>query len=67
MGETYETTGARCPYCQHLNRPDGAYLYNEDLCDFDCESCDRKFNVRVYTSTSWTCTPIFPSKGSGRP
>jgi transcription elongation factor Elf1 len=48
--------GAICPHCQHLNRAtdDGAILYSEDTCSFECGSCDRNFRVHVRASWSWT-------------
>jgi hypothetical protein len=62
VSKTYETSGARCPHCGHLHRPDGGYLYDEDLCEMPCESCEKVFAVLVYTSTSWTCD-FLPSNG----
>ena len=58
MGEDiYCTDAPQCPYCGHVQDHDGGYFYDEGLTEIDCESCDRMFNVRVYTSTTWTCSP----------
>lgn len=54
--ETYETAGPKCPYCGHLHRDLEDFMYDESLTKMDCEHCDKTFNVRAYTSTSWTCT-----------
>lgn len=62
MSETYETRGPRCPYCQHLHRDLEAFHYNEGLDEMQCESCERDFGVRVYTSTSWTCATKEPAQ-----
>jgi len=56
-GETYSKAAPECPYCGYVHKHDGGYFYDEDLTEFACESCDRTFDVSVYTSTSWTCTP----------
>lgn len=59
LEETFSTDGAECPYCGHLNNPadgDGG-LYNESLDEWECDDCGKAFNVDVYVSHSWTCTP----------
>ncbi len=58
VDETYETDAPRCPYCRHLHQHDGGYFYDEGLTELECESCGRTSEMRVYTSTSWTCTAI---------
>ncbi|MBJ6120894.1 hypothetical protein [Sphingomonas mollis] len=55
--DTYSTDAPECPYCGYKQSHDGGYLYDEDLTEIDCGSCDRTFNVEVYVSTSWTCRP----------
>jgi transposase-like protein len=55
--ETYRNDAPECPYCGYVHRHDGGEFYNEDLTEYDCESCDRTFDVSVHTSTSWTCSP----------
>jgi hypothetical protein len=50
----YSTVGPICPHCQHRHRADDAFYYDEDMTRMDCEACDGTFDVRVYTSTSWT-------------
>lgn len=57
MSETYSTDAPECPYCGYMQTHDGGYLYDEDLAELECGSCERSFNVMVHTSTSWTCTP----------
>ena len=54
--ETYSTAGPVCPWCGYEHKHDGGYFYDEGLTEFDCESCGREVGVRVFTSTSWTCT-----------
>lgn len=55
--ETYSTFAPVCPYCEHEQDHDGGALYDESLTDLECEMCYGIFDVRVYTSTSWTCKP----------
>lgn len=54
---TFSTTSPECPYCGYQHQHDGGLFYDESLTEFTCESCDKAFDVRVYTCTSWTCTP----------
>lgn len=56
MAETYEYVGPKCPYCDHQHRADEAFYYDESMVRMECEACERDFNVRVYTSTTWTCS-----------
>lgn len=62
MIHTYETRGARCPYCQHLHEADESYWYDEMLTEHECDDCGKTFEVRVYTSTSWSCEPLKSSE-----
>lgn len=55
--ETYSTDGPICPYCKKLHKPDDGYFYSEDFDEQTCYSCNKDFNVSVYVSHSWTCTP----------
>lgn len=55
-GATYSTEAPTCPYCGHTHQHDGGFFYDESLTEFECESCEELFWVRVYTSTAWTCT-----------
>ena len=56
--EGYETIGALCPWCGHLNLAENSdgLLYDEKVCDYICEECDKEFEVRVYCSYTWTTT-----------
>lgn len=53
--DTYSTKGAVCPYCGHQHHAsDGNYeLYDENISEWLCHSCDREFGVRVYVRYSW--------------
>jgi C4-type Zn-finger protein len=56
--ETYESEGPKCPYCgRQYTADEDSYFdeinYTEEVCD----NCERAFDVSVYTSTTWTCTP----------
>jgi len=53
---TYEMTGPKCPYCGYLERPEDGHLYDENLSEHQCGSCEKTFDMRVYNSTSGTCT-----------
>lgn len=56
---TYSTDGPVCPHCGRAYTPDEAYYYDESrFTEMDCDECGKKFRVRVYTSTSWTCRPV---------
>ena len=57
--ETWSLDGAVCPHCGDTTYPwDDAYaLYDESISEWHCESCGKDFNVSVYVSHSWTCTP----------
>lgn len=54
--ETYSTYAPICPHCDHVHQHDGDFFYDEGLTEFECEACGKAFSVRIYTSTSWTCT-----------
>ncbi|NML93834.1 hypothetical protein [Novosphingobium olei] len=64
MSETYSTDAPVCPYCEYTHKHDGGFFYDEALTEFECESCEKAFNVNVYTRTSWTCTPKEPHHDS---
>lgn len=54
--ETYSTFAPQCPHCDHFQDHDGDFYYDESMTSTECESCGEKFNMRVYHSTSWTCS-----------
>ncbi len=58
--ETYSTVAPECPYCGYQQSHDGGSLYDEDLTEMECGSCERAFEVSVFHSTSWTCTRMEP-------
>lgn len=57
---TFSSVAPECPYCGHVHQHDGGFFYNEDLAEYDCESCDKTFDVEVSTMTHWRCTPKEP-------
>jgi hypothetical protein len=62
MAEEYSSTGPICPYCSHHHRADEAFYFDESMTRMDCEACERGFDVRVYSSTTWTTNRLeFPS------
>lgn len=56
MSGLYSTEGPICPYCNHQHCADEPFYFDEDMARMDCEHCDRDFDVRVFTQTSWTTT-----------
>ena len=42
-----------CPYCGEKYEPIDYELYDESLCEFECSTCNKKFNVRVTTTWLW--------------
>ena len=58
---TYNTDAPECPHCHYVHTHDGGFFYDEDLTEYQCESCGEVFDVQVYTSTSWTCSPKEPT------
>lgn len=67
VSETYSHVAPECPYCHHIHDHDGGFFYDESLAEYECESCGVTFDMQVYTSTSWTCSPQEPAirqKGS---
>lgn len=58
--ERWSNDGAVCPHCEHLNDPskDNYELYSEQTDGWTCVSCGNDFAVLVYTSHSWTTSPI---------
>jgi transposase-like protein len=56
---TYSTEGPKCPYCGRQYTADEPHYFDEDrYTEEDCDGCERKFSVRVYSNTSWTCEAI---------
>lgn len=53
---SYNTEAPECPYCGYVHQHDGGFLYDESVCEYQCERCEKTFDMLVYTSTSWTCT-----------
>lgn len=63
---TYSTDGPKCPYCARQYTADEPHYFDENnYTEEDCDDCGKKFEVRVYTSTSWTCDPIPDAVGAG--
>jgi transposase-like protein len=56
--ETYEYEGPKCPYCGLQYTADEAFYYDEArYTEETCDDCGLTFDVAVYTSTTWTCSP----------
>lgn len=57
--ETFETEGPKCPHCARQYTADEPHYFDEmNFTEMVCDGCARPFKVMVYTSTTWTCTPI---------
>lgn len=54
--EEYSTVGPKCPSCGYVETDLEAIHYDESMCELECGSCAREYDVQVYTSTSWTTT-----------
>ena len=59
--ENYSTEAPICPYCNYQHEHDGGFFYDESLTEHQCESCDKVFDIDVYTSTSWTTSKREPT------
>lgn len=58
IGVTYESEGPKCPYCGRQFTADEACYYDElRYTQDDCDECGRTFDVEVYHSVSWRCSP----------
>lgn len=56
--DTYSIEGPQCPYCQRQYTADEPHYFDEmGYTEEDCDQCGKTFEVMVYTSTSWTCSP----------
>jgi hypothetical protein len=59
--ETYSTDGPICPYCGTLCTPDESWFYDEMHTQFECDSCGKASDMRIYNSTSWACSTVKPA------
>jgi len=50
----YSTDFVICPHCKHEHKPDEAFFFDEDFCEFQCHSCNKEFLISTYVSWSWT-------------
>lgn len=46
--------GPTCPHCGREFTPDEQSYFDPAGYEMDCDGCDKRFSVEVYTSTSWT-------------
>lgn len=59
MNETYSTEGPQCPYCERQYTADESFYYDEqNYTEQECDECGKRFQVRVFHSTSWACEPL---------
>lgn len=51
--------GAICPFCGHEHTAGGDYpeLYDESLCEMECDNCGRKFEIESISIWSWETKP----------
>jgi hypothetical protein len=56
--ETFSSDGMICPHCGHLNKPEEAHHYDQDVNEQWCDSCDENFQTSCYISYSWTSNVI---------
>ncbi|MCK9482088.1 MAG: hypothetical protein M0R38_10070 [Bacteroidia bacterium] len=51
--------GAICPLCEHEHDAgDFTELYDENIDEFECDNCGKKFKVSPSLSWSWETTPM---------
>ncbi len=63
--ETYSTEGPECPYCgRQYTADEPGYFDEQGYTEETCDSCGETFDVSVYHSVSWTCSPREPSPPS---
>ena len=55
--EKLSDDGLECPYCEHLHT-DAETIYDDDLDEYVCDSCGRKFQVEVHKTWSWTTSKL---------
>lgn len=56
--KTWSNEGMICHHCEHLNKPEEAHHYDEDVNEQWCDSCGRKFTTSCYVSHSWTSNTL---------
>jgi transposase-like protein len=56
--ETFSSEGPQCPYCGHTQRADEPGFYADDYEHDTCPKCGKEYEVSVYSTTNWTCSPI---------
>jgi hypothetical protein len=66
LRETYEHEGPKCPCCGCQYTAGEAFYYDEGYVEEQCDRCGKTFDVRVYTSTTWTCTERHPASQEER-
>jgi len=64
MATHYSTNGPICPYCNHQHYPDGPYFYDDSVTELECENCDKTFDVRITTTTTWETQAATTTKDS---
>lgn len=57
MNTQYDTN-LICPHCQHIHTEWYEYIDDDDesIEDFECQSCDAKFDVTVHRSIKFSTT-----------
>jgi len=55
MSEYESDEGAVCPHCEHLNaaHDSDGHLYDEGLDSYQCDSCDREFQISAKVFWIW--------------
>ena len=59
VSDTYSDEGPQCPHCGRQYTADEPHFYDErNYTEDTCDTCEKPFQVSVYTSTTWSCEPV---------
>jgi len=59
-GSTSNELGLECPYCGYVHDPSSTdyLIYDEELEEFECNRCEKTFDVCAQHHWEWDAMPI---------